>query len=104
MAFWRRTNKDRYITLSPPATYYSPSRLRSYTLAAISIGSLVISLALNVGHAHNLDAPTVVAGTAYFNPNRTYLLNSASGSEQIKCKVREVDGAWLKCEGENLTG
>jgi hypothetical protein len=77
------------------------SNLKSYVLAMIGVASLVASLTLNAARVSNAEAPTVVAGTAHFNPNRTYLLTPANGGSQIKCKVTQIDGAWLRCEGEH---
>ena len=76
------------------------SSRKSYVLATVGIVSLVASLALNVARAKNTEAPTIVAATAHFSPGRAYLLNPANGGSQIRCKVTEVDGAWIKCEGE----
>lgn len=78
------------------------NNLRSYVLAAVGIVSLVASLTLNLVRANNPDAPTVVSSTAHFNPNRTYLLTPANGMGQFKCKVTQIDGAWLRCEGDKF--
>ena len=78
------------------------NNLKSYVLATVGILSLVASLALNIVRAHNVEAQTTVSSIAHFNLNRTYLLTPANGSGQIKCKVSQVDGTWLKCEGEKF--
>ena len=75
--------------------------LKSYLLATICIFCLVASLTLNIVRANNTEASTVVASTAHFKPGRTYLFSPANGTGKIKCKVTEVDGAWLSCEGSN---
>jgi hypothetical protein len=77
------------------------NNLKSYLLAAMGIMCLVATLTLNVVRANNTESPTVTSSTAHFIPQRTYLLNPANGGSQIKCRVVEVDGAWLKCEGES---
>jgi hypothetical protein len=76
------------------------NNLKSYMLAAVGIVSLVAALTLNIVRANNVETPTVVSSTAHFSPQRTYLLNPANGTGQIKCRVVEVDGAWLNCDGD----
>lgn len=78
------------------------NNLRSYVLAAVGIVCFVASLTFNLVKASSVDTPTVVSSTGHFNPNRTYLLTPANGSGQFKCKVMQIDGAWLKCEGEKF--
>ena len=78
------------------------NNLKSYVLAAVGILSLIASLTFNSVRANHVDAPTVVAATAHFNPGRTYLLNPANAGSQITCKVAEVDGTWLKCEDKGI--
>jgi hypothetical protein len=91
----------------PPYAHKTPGRriemsnLKSYLLATVGIISLVASLTINVVRATNAEAPTITAATAHFNPGRIYLLSPANGGSQIKCKVTEVDGAWIRCEGEH---
>jgi len=75
------------------------NNLKSYLLATVGIACLVGSLTLNIVRAGNLDASTVAASTAHFNPGRTYLLSPANGSGNVNCKVTKVDGAWIRCEG-----
>jgi hypothetical protein len=77
------------------------NNLKSYLLATVGILSLVAALTLNVVRANNAEAPTIVSSTAHFNPGRTYLLTPANGTGKIRCKVTQVDGAWLRCEGES---
>ena len=77
------------------------NNLKSYLLATVGIVSLVASLTLNIVRANNTEGSTVAASTAHFNPGRTYLFSPANGTGKIKCKVTEVDGAWLGCEGSN---
>ena len=77
------------------------NNLKSYLLATVGIVSLVASLTLNIVRANNTEASTVAASTAHFNPGKTYLFSPANGTGKIKCKVTEVDGAWLSCEGSN---
>ena len=75
---------------------------RSYLLAAVGMLCLFASLTLNLVRANSVDAPTVVSSTAHFSPNRTYMLTPTNGAGQFKCKVSQIDGAWLKCEGEKF--
>ena len=77
------------------------NNLKSYVLATVGIVSLVASLTLNIVRANNTEASTVAASTAHFKQSRTYLLTPANGTGKIRCKVAEVDGAWLSCEGSN---
>jgi hypothetical protein len=74
---------------------------KTYLLATLGIVSLVASLTLNIARASNTDAPTLPASTSHFAPGKVYLLSPANGAGPIKCKVTEIDGAWLKCEGLN---
>ena len=76
------------------------NNLKSYLLATVGIVSLVVSLTLNIVRA-NTEASTVAASTAHFNPGKTYRFSPTNGTGKIKCKVTEVDGAWLSCEGSN---
>jgi hypothetical protein len=77
------------------------NNLKGYLLATLGILSLVASLTINIVRANNAEAQTVTSSTAHFNPDRTYLLTPANGSGKIRCKVTKIDGAWLRCEGEN---
>ena len=77
------------------------NNLKSYLLATVGIVSFAVSLTLNIVRANNSEASTVAASTAHFNPGRTYLFSLSNGTGKIKCKVTEVDGAWLSCEGSN---
>jgi hypothetical protein len=74
---------------------------KSYLLATVGIVSLVASFTLNLARASNTQASTQPASTAHFTPGRVYLLSPANGAGLLKCKVTEVDGAWLNCEGSN---
>lgn len=77
------------------------NNLKSYVLAIIGILSLVATLTLNVARANNAEAPTTMtSSTGHFTRSRTYLLNPTNGTGEIKCKVVEVDGDWLRCEDE----
>lgn len=73
---------------------------KSYLLATVGIVSLVASLTLNIARANNREASTLPAST-HFTLGRVYLLSPANGSGIVKCKVIEVDGTWLNCEGLN---
>jgi len=75
--------------------------LKSYLLATVGVVSFVASLTLNIVRANNTAASTVAASTAHFNSGRTYLFSPTNGTGKIKCKVTEVDGAWLSCESSN---
>jgi hypothetical protein len=75
---------------------------KSYLLAAVGILFFVAGLALNLARANSVDTPTVVSSTAHFSPNRTYMLTPTNGAGQFKCKVIQIDGVWLKCEGEKF--
>ena len=74
---------------------------KAYLLATVGIVSLVASLTLNIARASNTETPTRPAATGHFAPGRVYFLSPANGTGMIKCKVTEVDGAWLNCEGLN---
>ncbi|PYS48245.1 MAG: hypothetical protein DMF68_13880 [Acidobacteria bacterium] len=76
------------------------NNLKSYLLAAVGIVSLIAAFTLNIVRANNADTATV-SSTSHFKLGRTYLLMPANGTGNIKCKVTEVDGAWLGCEGLN---
>ena len=77
------------------------NNLKSYLLAAVGIVSLVAALTLNIVRANNADTTTVSSSTSHFKLGRIYLLMPANGTGNIKCKVTEVDGAWVGCEGLN---
>ncbi len=76
------------------------NNLKSYVLAIVGIVSLVAALTLNIVRANNADTATV-SSTSHFKLGRTYMLMPLNGTGNIKCKVTEVDGAWLGCEGLN---
>ena len=74
--------------------------LKSYALATVGIVSLVASLTLNMVRANNAETATV-SSTSHFKLGRAYQLMPVNGTGNIKCKVTEIDGAWLGCEGLN---
>jgi hypothetical protein len=74
---------------------------KSYLLATVGIVSLVASLTLNIARASNTEASTLPASTSHFAPGKVYILSPANGTGNFNCKVTEVDGAWLNCEGSN---
>ena len=78
------------------------NNFKSYALATVGLVCLVVSLALNLVRANNAGVSTITASTAHFNPGNTYHLTPANGGSQISCNVSEVDGAWLKCQGQSL--
>lgn len=76
------------------------NNLKSYLLAAVGIVSLVAALTLNIVRANSADTATV-SSTSHFKLGRAYLFMPVNGTSNIRCKVTEVDGDWLSCEGLN---
>jgi hypothetical protein len=73
-------------------------QIRTTLSVAVVIAAAVLLVTLNLVREIHAASPTVVASTAHFNPNKTYLLSPANGSGEFRCNVLEVDGAWLRCD------
>ena len=72
------------------------------SLSIVVIAAAVVLITLDLVRETNASSPTVAASTAHFNPNKVYLLSPANGAGEFRCKVLEVDGAWLKCDDPKL--
>jgi hypothetical protein len=69
---------------------------------AVVIAAAIPLVAINVVRETHAASPTIAASTAHFNRNNIYLLSPANGSGEFRCKVLEVDGAWLRCDDPKL--
>ena len=71
-------------------------------LATIGIAVVIALITLNVVRETKAESSTATSSTTHFNPNGTYLLTPANGSGEFRCKVLEVNGAWLRCDDAKL--
>ena len=71
-------------------------------LRAILAIAVIIFVALDFVRGTKAESTAVPSATAHFNPNTTYILAPANGAGEIRCKVLEVNGAWLRCEDRKL--
>jgi hypothetical protein len=76
------------------------NKLRNNLLATVGIASLVCALTIGGVRANNNQA-TVTSSTAHFSYGKTYVFNPVDGRGSRKCKVIQIDGAWLGCEGSS---
>lgn len=77
------------------------NKLNRYLLGIIVIAA-VMFMAVDVVRETKAESTTVTSFTSHFNPNATYLFAPANGAGEIKCKVLEVNGAWLRCDDSKL--
>ena len=71
-------------------------------LAMIGIAVVIVFVALDLLRETKAESTTVTSSTSHFNPNATYMFAPANGAGEIKCKVLEADGAWLRCDDPKL--
>ena len=77
------------------------NKLKTYLLAAVSIGTLVFAMTISGARANSAQVSTVCFSTAHFSSGNTYLFTPDNGGRKRKCKVTAVDGAWVSCEGSS---
>ena len=73
-----------------------------YLLGIIGITVVIVFVALDLVRETKAESTTVTSSTSHFNPNATYIFAPANGTGEIKCKVLEVNGAWLRCDDPKL--
>ena len=77
------------------------NNLKGYVLAAVGIVSLTASIAINVVRANNAQASTVISSTDHFKVGSSYQFYPVNSTGSIRCKITQVDGDWVVCEGSN---
>ena len=78
------------------------NKANRHLLVIIGIAAVIVLVALNLVRETKAVSTTVTSSTSHFNPNGTYMFGPANGAGEIKCKVLEVNGAWLRCEDPKL--
>jgi hypothetical protein len=78
------------------------NKANRYLLGIIGITVVIVFVALDLVRETKAESTTVTSSTSHFNPNATYIFAPANGTGEIKCKVLEVNGAWLRCDDPKL--
>ena len=78
------------------------NKANRYLLGIIGITVVIVFVALDLVRDTKAESTTVTSSTSHFNPNATYIFAPANGTGEIKCKVLEVNGAWLRCDDPKL--
>jgi hypothetical protein len=78
------------------------NKANRYLLGIIGITVVIVFVALDLVRETKAESITVTSSTSHFNPNATYIFAPANGTGEIKCKVLEVNGAWLRCDDPKL--
>jgi hypothetical protein len=73
-----------------------------YLLGIIGITAVIVFVALDLVRETKAESTTVTSSTSHFNPNAMYIFAPANGTGEVKCKVLEVNGAWLRCDDPKL--
>jgi len=77
------------------------NNFKSYVLASVGIVSLTASITLNVVRANNAQTATVTSSTDHFKVGSSYEFYPVNTTGSIRCKIRQVDGDWVVCDGSN---
>ena len=78
------------------------NKANRYLLGIIGITVVIVFVGLDLVRETKAESTTVTSSTSHFNPNATYIFAPANGAGEIKCKVLEVNGAWLRCDDPKL--
>ena len=78
------------------------NKANRYLLGIIGITVVIVFVGLDLVRETKAESTTVTSSTSHFNPNATYIFTPANGAGEIKCKVLEVNGAWLRCDDPKL--
>ena len=77
------------------------NNLKGYMLATVGLVSLVASITMNVVRANNAQTSSVTSSTNHFKVGSAYKFYPVNATGSIRCKITQVDGDWVVCEGSD---